>query len=145
MWCNHNNPTIKQSQTIAVQGRKSCLKLTTLNLNHSKTVEDMELKIWHWGPLEWHYLPTKYHENLPSGSKVISRGHTDTHIYTQTDRQTGDLIRLLSFLQSRLIYLVTTQQISIICIFSDCYMNIVLQSFSPIFRIPSVYFKASWL
>jgi hypothetical protein len=51
----------------------------------------------HRGPLEWHYLPTKYHENLPSGSKVISG------TYTQTDGQTGDLISLLSFLESRLI------------------------------------------
>jgi hypothetical protein len=37
--------------------------------------------------------PTKYHENLPSGSEVGD---------TQTDRQTGDLIRLLSFLERRL-------------------------------------------
>jgi hypothetical protein len=35
---------------------------------------------------------TKYHENLPSGSNVISRG--------QTDRQTGDLMNPLSFLES---------------------------------------------
>jgi hypothetical protein len=41
-------------------------------------------------------LPTtKFHENLPSGSKVISGG--------DTDRQTGDLISLLSLLESRLI------------------------------------------
>jgi hypothetical protein len=33
MWSNHNNPTIKQSQTISVQGWKSCLQLTALNLN----------------------------------------------------------------------------------------------------------------
>jgi hypothetical protein len=47
------------------------------------------------GPLEWHYLSTKFHENLPIGSKVISGG--------QTDRQaTGDLISLLSFLESML-------------------------------------------
>jgi hypothetical protein len=45
MLCNHNNPTIKQSQTIAVQGWKSYLQLTTLNLNHFKTVEDMGLKM----------------------------------------------------------------------------------------------------
>jgi hypothetical protein len=37
--------------------------------------------------------PTKYHEDLPSGSKVISGGYTD--------RQTGDLISLLSFLKSK--------------------------------------------
>jgi hypothetical protein len=49
----------------------------------------MRLKILHRGPLEYHYLRTKYHEDLPSGSKVISGG--------QTDRQTGDVISLLSF------------------------------------------------
>jgi hypothetical protein len=37
---------------------------------------------------------TKFHENLPSGSEVISVGHTD--------RQTGDLTSQLSFLGSRL-------------------------------------------
>jgi hypothetical protein len=45
------------------------------------------------GPLEWHYLRTKFHENLPRGPKVISGGHTD--------RQNGDLISL-SFFESRL-------------------------------------------
>jgi hypothetical protein len=49
----------------------------------------------HRGLLEWHYVHTKFHENLPSSSKVISGGHTD--------RQTGDLLSLLSFLRSRLI------------------------------------------
>jgi len=47
----------------------------------------------HRGPLEWHYLRTKFHENLPSGSKVISGGHSQTDC---------DLISLLSFLESRL-------------------------------------------
>jgi hypothetical protein len=50
----------------------------------------------HWGPLEWHYLPTIFHENLPSGSKLLV-GY----------RQTGDLISLVSFLESRLIVLKT--------------------------------------
>jgi hypothetical protein len=36
----------------------------------------MGFKLLHRGPLEWHYLPTKFHENLPSGSKVISGGYT---------------------------------------------------------------------
>jgi hypothetical protein len=35
-----------------------------------------------------------YHTDLPSGSEVISGGHTG--------RQTDDLISLLSFLESRL-------------------------------------------
>jgi hypothetical protein len=57
-------------------------------------VEDMGLKLLHRGPLEWHYLPTKYRENQFS-SKVISG--------TQTDKtQTDDLISLLSFLESGL-------------------------------------------
>jgi hypothetical protein len=41
-----------------------------------------------------HCLHTKFHENPPRGSEVISRGHTH--------RQTGDLINLLLFLESRL-------------------------------------------
>jgi hypothetical protein len=47
----------------------------------------------HRGPLEWHYLRTKFHENLPSGSEVITGG---------AHKQTGNLIRLFSFLESRL-------------------------------------------
>jgi hypothetical protein len=43
-------------------------------------VEAMGLKLLHHGPLEWHRLPIKFHENLPIGSKV--GGHTDR----QTDR-----------------------------------------------------------
>jgi hypothetical protein len=46
-------------------------------------VEDMGLKLLRGGPLEWHYLPTKYHENLPSSSEVISGTHT--HARMQTD------------------------------------------------------------
>jgi hypothetical protein len=34
-------------------------------------------KMWHRGHLEWQYLPTKFHENQPGGSKVISGEHTD--------------------------------------------------------------------
>jgi hypothetical protein len=41
----------------------------------------MGLKLLHRGPLEWQYLRTKFHENLPSDSKVINEGPTDT----QTD------------------------------------------------------------
>jgi hypothetical protein len=49
-----------------------------LNLNHLKMVEAMGCKIMHQGPLEWHHLPTTFHENLPVGSKVISGDkHTD--------------------------------------------------------------------
>jgi hypothetical protein len=44
----------------------------------------------HRGLLEWYYLRTKFHENPPSGSEVISGRNTD--------RQTGwaeDFISLL--------------------------------------------------
>jgi hypothetical protein len=53
-----------------------------------------ELKLLHRGPLERYYVHTKFHENLLSSSKVIIGGHTE--------RQTGDLISLLLFLESRL-------------------------------------------
>jgi PIN domain nuclease of toxin-antitoxin system len=51
--------------------------VTTLNLNNFKIIEAMGLKLLHRDPLEWHYLRTKFHEILPSGSKVISGGPTD--------------------------------------------------------------------
>jgi hypothetical protein len=54
---------------------------TTLNLNNFKMNEAMGLKLLHRGPLAWHYLRTKLHENLPSGSKVTSGGHTDRQTY----------------------------------------------------------------
>jgi hypothetical protein len=57
-------------------------------------IEAMGVKLLHPGPLEWHYLRTKFHEILLSGSKVISGGHTDRHI--------GDLISLLSLFESKL-------------------------------------------
>jgi hypothetical protein len=57
-------------------------------------IEDMGLQLLYRGPLEWHYFRTKFHENLPSGSEVISGG--------QKDGQTGDLQSLLLFLESRL-------------------------------------------
>jgi hypothetical protein len=56
-------------------------------------IEAMGIKIIALWPLEWHYLSTKCHENLPSSSKIINGGHTD---------RLCDLISLLSFLESRL-------------------------------------------
>jgi hypothetical protein len=56
--------------------------------------EATRLKMWHPGHLQWHHPSTKFHENPPIGSEVISGGHTD--------RQAGDFISLLPFLESRL-------------------------------------------
>jgi hypothetical protein len=67
-----------------------------LRLNHFKIVEDIGLKLLHQGHLEWQHLPTKFHENPPIGSKVISGGG-----HTQTDRQAGDLISPQSIEQSQ--------------------------------------------
>jgi hypothetical protein len=47
----------------------------------------MRLKLLHRGPLEWHYLHTKFHENLSSGSEVISGGHRQTDTRTQRETQ----------------------------------------------------------
>jgi hypothetical protein len=52
-------------------------------------IEAMGLKILHRDPLEWHYLCTRFHENLPISSKAISGGHRD--------RQAGDLISTLYY------------------------------------------------
>jgi hypothetical protein len=41
-------------------------------------IKTIGLKLLHQGPLEWHYLHSKFHKNLTS-SKVISGGHTDRH------------------------------------------------------------------
>jgi hypothetical protein len=75
-----------------VQGWKSCPQLTNFNFNYCKMVKDMGLKLLHRGPLEWHYLTTKYHENLQAVQKLLVRTH----------RWTGDLISLLSFLECRI-------------------------------------------
>jgi hypothetical protein len=37
---------------------------TALNLSNFKIIEAMGLKLAYQGPLEWHYLPTKFHENV---------------------------------------------------------------------------------
>jgi hypothetical protein len=50
-----------------------------------------DYKLLHQGPLEWRHLRAKFYEILPSGSEVLVR-----------DTQTGDLISLYSFLESRL-------------------------------------------
>jgi hypothetical protein len=34
----------------------------------------------HRRSFEWHYIRTKFNENIPSGSEVFSGGHTDRQI-----------------------------------------------------------------
>jgi hypothetical protein len=62
----HNNPNPLLSKA----------HLTKLNVSNLKMIEAMGLKLLHRGLLEYHYLPTKFHENLPSGSKVITGRQT---------------------------------------------------------------------
>jgi hypothetical protein len=83
MLCNHNNPTINQSQTIAVQG----LQLTTLNLNHFKTVEDMGLKRTAMNGI----ISVPNFMKIYQAVQKLLVGDTQTH----TDRQTGDSISLI--------------------------------------------------
>jgi hypothetical protein len=52
-------------------------------------IEAMGLTILYRSSFDWHYIRTKFHEILQSGSKVISGGHTDG--------QKFDLISLLVF------------------------------------------------
>jgi hypothetical protein len=66
-----------------------CTHLRSLNVSHFGMAEATRLKKWHRGQLQWHHMPTKFHENSPIGSKVISGGHTEG--------QADNLISLLSF------------------------------------------------
>jgi hypothetical protein len=68
-------------------------QLTSLNLNSFETIEDMALKPIALRSPEWHYLRTKFHEILSSGSKIIRGGQTDTQ---------KSLISLPSFFKSKL-------------------------------------------
>jgi hypothetical protein len=56
--------------------------LRSLNVRHVGMAEATILKKLHRGHLEWQYLPTKFNENPPISSKVISGGHARTHIHT---------------------------------------------------------------
>jgi hypothetical protein len=76
-------------------------QLTTLNLNHFKMVEDKGLKII-TSRSPWMALPP-YQISWKCTKRLDSYWWgTDRHIHRQTDRQNGDLIRLLSFLERRL-------------------------------------------
>jgi PIN domain nuclease of toxin-antitoxin system len=59
--------------------------LTSLNLNNLKMIEAIGLKLLHRGPIERHYFRTKFHENLISGSEILTGGYTDRQTYKQTD------------------------------------------------------------
>jgi hypothetical protein len=61
-----------------------CTHLRSLNVRHFGMAAATRLKNLASGSSQWHHLPTKFHESPPIGSKVISGGHTDTHM--QTDR-----------------------------------------------------------
>jgi hypothetical protein len=85
MWCNHGNPTMQHKISKYAVEQGSPHKFEPSNF---KIVQAMKLKLLHRGPLEWYQLCTKFHENLPISSKVISGG-------SQAVRQTADLIRLI--------------------------------------------------
>jgi hypothetical protein len=69
-----------------VEWCKFFIHLRSLNDCHIGTVEAMTLKIWLRGHLQWHDLLAEFHENLPTGSKLISGGHkegqTDSMVMT---------------------------------------------------------------
>jgi hypothetical protein len=52
--------------------------VTNFNFNKFKVIEAMGLKLLHRGPLEWHYFLNKFHDNLLSGSEIISGRHRQT-------------------------------------------------------------------
>jgi len=78
---NNPNPVLSKANAFTSQ-----LRTPTI----SKWLKLWDQKLSRRGPPEWHHLPTKFHGNLPVGSKVINGG------------KTADLISLLSFLESRL-------------------------------------------
>jgi hypothetical protein len=55
-----------------------CTHFRSLNVRHFGVAEAMGLKMCPRGHLQWHHLPTKFHENPLIGSKLTS-GHTHIH------------------------------------------------------------------
>jgi uncharacterized protein YneF (UPF0154 family) len=70
----HSNPPIGSK----VIKRFLCTHIRILNVRHFGMAEVTRLEMWPRGHLQWHHLPTKFHENPPIGSKVISGKHTQT-------------------------------------------------------------------
>jgi hypothetical protein len=93
MWCNHNNPRIKQSQPNAVQGWKI--------MPPTNNVEPQPFKKgWRYGIKNYCIeVPLNGITSIPNFMKIylavqkLLVGDTQTHTY----RQTGDLTSLLSF------------------------------------------------
>jgi hypothetical protein len=56
---------------------KFCIHLTSLNIRHFGMVAVTALKLWLRGHLQWHDLPTEFHNNLRNDSKVIGDRYTD--------------------------------------------------------------------
>jgi hypothetical protein len=92
--CHHLHTRLYPNPPIGSKVIKGflCTYLRSSNVSHFGMAEATRLKMWHQGQLQWHHLRTKFHENPPIGSKVISGEH----------RQACDLISLLSFFGSRL-------------------------------------------
>jgi hypothetical protein len=88
--CHHLHTKFHPNPPIGSKDIKGflCTHLRSLNVRHFGMAEATRLKeMWLHGHLQWHHLPTKFHENPPIDSKVISGEHTDRHA--------GDFISLL--------------------------------------------------
>jgi hypothetical protein len=59
----------------------------------------MGLQLLHRGPLEYHYLRTKFHENLLRGTKVISGGHADRQPFLMLEVTFNVIITIHNFIQ----------------------------------------------
>jgi hypothetical protein len=80
-----NKLTINNLVTmVTMEHKQSKPMLSKAQLQSWTSIKLKWLKLWgykllHRGPLEYHYVLTKFHENLPGGSKFISRWQTNSH------------------------------------------------------------------
>jgi hypothetical protein len=65
------DPLVHKMSWFHIEWCKFCIHLRSLNVRHFGMVEGAGLKVWCRGYLQWHGLPTEFHKNLPTGSKVI--------------------------------------------------------------------------